>query len=144
MGEGLGSSKWVTSGFTAISVATLGDKWGLAAPVPINLVRWGFIVAGGVVLPVDQGIVALDKRVQAGSDVNRVEAWGGTITQAATVPRGTQLYNQPTTILQLNPGEEIVFEVTDAWSAGSVVFAVEYLQQPFVKPRIPTSFQKAV
>ena len=113
------------------SVASTGDKAVWAPPVPVNIVRWGFIIAG-TALPVDQGVLALDKQPTAGSASGRVDAYGGTITVAAVTALGTVCYNEPTEVLPVMPGEAVVFEVTDAWSAGVVTFFVEYRPLPFI------------
>ena len=77
--------------------------------------------------------IAADHRVTAGSDTGRVNAAVGTISATADVGQGKGLYSEPATPFQVDPGEQLVFEITDAAdTAGTGYIWVEYSELPFV------------
>lgn len=57
-------------------------------------------------------VIALDRRVKAGTDTNRVEVT--TITKLVTSCQGYCFYAIPTTATTVDAGEELVVEVTTA------------------------------
>lgn len=96
---------------------------------PFNVYRFGFVVdsstASGTTL-----VVSLDKRVDAGTDTGRVEL--GTLQPTATVAQGDGLWIDLTARQEVNPGEELVFEVkTAAGVAATGHVFVEGVEYPF-------------
>lgn len=137
-----------------------GDKFILTVPVPILIYRWGFITielmdpdAGGFVLE-------LDKRVTVGTDTGRVNLTNITRADADTVAAGSVVANEvvlpvaeaagddtltggatpqtsvvnvgPNGPARIEPGEEVVVEVTNAVGAASTGYVwIEYAQLGF-------------
>lgn len=128
-----------------ISVASTGDKAVYTPSMPIRIIRWGSIwdVAPTVTAPV----LELDFRPTAGSDTNRVagsvasgiDTAGGTITCPAIAGAGmTQgagvFHNVNAGPLSASgpegfvvfPGQQVVYKVATAATAGSGFFFMEY------------------
>ncbi len=129
----------------------IGDKFIFTPAAPVDIYRWGYVTyeaqdpdAGGFV-------IALDKRITAGSDTGRVEQATITRADAEVTGAGKEVYNRvvlpvaevvsgdgskfnvgPNGPLHLSPGEEAVIEVTNAVGAAStgVVF-IEYADLAF-------------
>lgn len=104
---------------------------------PIRVFRWGIIPT--VLLDVGAGFVAaLDLRPTIGSDTGRTNP-GGTITRTADVAVGAGVYNDLsasglTPPIDVDPGEQLVFEVSDAADTGGTIIAfAHYLERPFVQ-----------
>lgn len=121
-----------------VSIATTGDKASFAPSQPVNVVRWGCIATVAIT---GAPVITLDKRVTLLSDTGRVngataagvDTAGGTLTPG-TLAVGKGAYrevNQVPGPFKLAPGEEAVFEVTTAATAGTVVFFVEYEAEGF-------------
>jgi hypothetical protein len=138
----LGEHLVITSGFTPIVLTSTGNKWGYASMVPFDLVRWGFGVT--TAFAVDACVVACDKRIAIGSDAGRIDAAGGTISNAAVIAIGQVQYHEPTSRLEVNPGQELVFECTDLNTTAAVVFLLEIQLRPFQEggARLPVSTRK--
>jgi len=145
----------------SVSVASTGDKARFAPSYPIRVRRWGFINLDTGAVDVGAGlVVSLDKRPTTGSDTNRVEL--DTISTGTTdVAVGKGLYsefangfngqsvsaidgstinvapshpdNVPPYPTEVNPGQELVFEVKDAAdTAGAAVeFFIHYEENPW-------------
>lgn len=129
-----------------------GDKFILTKPYPVDIYRWGFITielmdpdAGGFQLD-------LDKRVTVGSDVGRVLVQSIVRADADTVAAGNVIYVEsvlavaqatgedgvslvnvgPAGPVRIEPGQEAVFEVSNAVGAASTGYIwVEYVAHPF-------------
>lgn len=119
---------------TAVSFVTTGDKFLFAPAEPIEIVRWGVLATanfGG------SAVIALDKRITAGSDTGRLDAHGGTLSVGA-LAEGKGAYGEPTKatdplgFLPVDPGEELVVEVTTgATTTGTAYAWIAYLPRPF-------------
>lgn len=119
----------------AAAIGSTGDKFIVTPSGPIDIVRWGVLFNAAITN--DSGIVALDKRVTAGSDTGRLDAAGGTLTVTGNIVAGKGIYVEPSTPLSIDPGQEAVFEVTDAaQNVGNVFYWYEFIERPFVAPRI--------
>lgn len=130
-----GEFEIITSGTTAIALTSTGDKFVVSLPVPFDVYEWGVIVTTGLDATLRQ--INLDKRITAGSDSGRVnDAGGAQIAGSAAVAAGTVLYRRPAAPVQVNPGEQLVFEVTDAAVAGAGVLYVKGRKMPATAPRI--------
>ena len=124
------------------ALASTGDKAFWQPGQPVDIFRWG-IIADGLV---DVGVgltVKLDVRPKVGTDTDRGDGDGGDITITADLAEGDGIYTEECTsaavtadspgILELDPGEEIVFQVTDAAdTAGTGYFFIEFYERPFV------------
>lgn len=129
----------VDAGYTLNST---GDKAFWQPGQPVDILRWG-IIADGLV-DVGAGMtVKLDVRSTVGTDTGRGDGDGGDITITADIAAGDGIYTEELTaaaitasnpgILELDPGEEVVFQVTDAAdTAGNGYFFIEYIELPFV------------
>lgn len=146
MGLGQGENAIASSGMTPIVITAVADGlWRWFPSIPVNLVRVGVVVT--TALANETGVVTFDKRPTPSSDTGRTVI--ATITHTAAVPAGTHFYvnlNPSLAANQLNPGQELIFGVTNLWASGGLVALVEYRPMPFVAgpdSRLPTSFQKA-
>ncbi len=129
----------------ATSAADVGD---FTPVVPIDIIRWGYIV-DQTILDVGAGFtLALDHRPTAGSDSGRVEidtivrtsdlALGKGVVKELVLPvaqvtaeDGSLRDVSGTGPFQVDPGEEIVFEVTDqADTNGDITVWFEYYELP--------------
>lgn len=127
-----------TKEYTAATqvVTSTGDKL-LASPgEPIDVVRFGvtFTAAGGS----GSLVIALEKRITAGSDTGRVTGIAGaalTVTAAqATVGSVHTLDVAP---LQVDPGEEVIAKVTTGLtSTGTAIVFIHAQPRPFQVGRI--------
>lgn len=127
MSIGLGVTK-TYSGAGATLDAT-GDKLVIPIVKPANAYRFGFIVNGATASGTAV-VVALDHRPTAGSDTGRVEL--ASFSPTATVAQGEGVYFDLTVRAEVNPGEELVVEVSTAGAVGATghVF-VEVVEYPF-------------
>lgn len=136
-----------------VDFTATGDKFIFTPALPADVYRWGIIT--NALLDVGAGFVAaLDHRPTAGSDTNRVEK--DTITVSADVAAGQVVYSQaigadadgevgedgtvryvaPTGPVEVNPGEELVIEVTNAAdTAGTGYVFIEYVEKPLAGDR---------
>ncbi len=123
-----------------------GDKITFAPAVPIDIKRWGYICTE-TAKDATACTVALDHRVTAGSDTGRLEidtivlatavALGkGVVTEVllpvaqATAEDGSLRDVSGAGPLQVDPGEEVIFQVTDAAVTGDVTYFLEYYELP--------------
>lgn len=119
-----------------------GDKAFWQPGQPVDIVRWGIIADG--LIDVGAGMtVKLDHRPTVGSDTDRGDGDGGDITVTADIVAGDGIYTEELSaaavlastpaILEVDPGEEVVFQVTDAAdTAGDGYFFIEFIERPFV------------
>lgn len=123
-----------------LTMATAEDKATWAPAMPVDIVRWGYIadtVMGNTV-----AVVALDFRPTIGSDTDRVDGAtnsttfidtaGGVLTSGVATAVGAGEFHNVNPPLQVDPGEEVVFQMTTAPSSGTAFFFIEYEVQPFV------------
>ena len=123
-----------------IGMASTEDKLTFAPLVPIDIVRWGFVA--DVVMGDANTVLAMDFRPTIGSDTARVngatdsttfiDTAGGVLTGTATTAVGKGEYHNVNPPLQVDPGEEVVIEMTTAPASGNAFFFIEYEVQPFV------------
>ncbi len=138
-----------------------GDKFIYTPLNPVDVLRWGLIT--NALLDVGAGFVlALDYRPTAGSDTNRAEkstistgstdvAAGkvvfnmavGADTDGETAEDGTTRFVGPTGPVQVDPGSELVIEVTDAAdTAGTGYVFLEVLEHDPVGTRAANLIEK--
>ena len=129
-----------------IDFTSTGDKMTFSPAQPVNIVRWG--VLANALIDVGAGmIVKADHRPTAGSDASRGDGDVGDITVTADIAQGAGAYTEECgtpaagTVadpliaqkFEVDPGEEVVFQVTDAAdTAGTGRIFVEYEALPFV------------
>jgi hypothetical protein len=113
--------EWMAARATAIT--STGDKAFWSPGMTPHVVRgWALIVTTGI-QAADPVTVSLDKRITAGSDTGRVND----LTASAVIPGGTvagKVYYKDGFQAKVSPGEELVFEVTDASAAGALTFVL--------------------
>lgn len=130
-----------------------GDKYIYTPCAPIDVYRWGFITDAAMDPDAGGFVLALDHRITAGSDTGRTEK--ATITRAdlETVAAGKLVYGRveitvaetvavdgskvnvdPAGPLRVNPGEQVVIEVTNAVGAASTGYVfIDYADLAFNK-----------
>ncbi len=120
-----------------VAVTATGDKFTFAPGCPIEIIRWGIIVKTKV--DVGAGMtIKMDHRPTAGDDTSRTDGTGGAdLTASADIAQGKGAYVEPDKPFEVDPGEEVVFQVTDAAdTAGEVHIFFMYQERPFQPPRI--------
>jgi len=135
-----------------IVFTTTGDKYIVTPSVPIDIYRWGIIYT--TAKDATSMVVTLAKRVTAGSDTGRVVQDTMTDTAAraagvvvqretilpvaqATAEDGSLRNVDPAGPIEINPGQEAVFAVTDAADATGIGYIfVEYIEKPFAGSRV--------
>lgn len=126
---------------TGQAIDSTGDKVFWTPGQPVTILRWGVITYG--TLTIDSGAcdISLDHRPIAGADTNRVEVSVMSLLDGDDDTVSQVFYHDmdpASTVdpvpgpLKVLPGEQVVFEVTDAAGAGDGYFFVEYLCHPFV------------
>lgn len=104
-----------------LSLASAADIGGYAPTFHSVVVRAVSLVvtngdeSGGTTSAI---VVKFDKRPTAGSDTSRGDGDVATLTSSGNVAQGTGLYNDGLNI-RVDPGEEVVCEVTDTGGANS-------------------------
>ena len=135
-----------------VAFTSTGDKFIFTPAMPCDVYRWGLIT--DALLDVGAGFtIALDWRPTAGSDTNRAQK--DTIVKTADVAAGQVLYSEavgavaqatgsdgslvdvaPAGPVEVDPGEELVIEVTDAAdTAGTGYVWIEYVEKPLAGSR---------
>ena len=113
-----------------------GDKFTLTPSVPIDIIRWGVIV-DNTLIDVGAGMtIKMDHRPTAGSDTDRTDGTPSTAEDLVTtvdILAGKGAYVELDEPFEVDPGEEVVFQVTDAAdTAGNGFIFVHYRPRPFV------------
>ena len=117
-----------------VDVTSPGDKVVFTKSFPINIIRWGIIA--DVLIDVGTGLtIKMDHRPIAGSDTGRTNGTPSTavnLVRTTDIAQGKGVYVELTEAFEVDPGEEVVFQVTDAAdTAGTGVLFVEYDRLPF-------------
>lgn len=128
-----------------------GDKFIITRPHPFDVMRWGIITIEAMDPDAGGFVLALDKRVTVGTDTDRVEVDTLTRANADLIAAGHVVYKDvelqvaqatgsdgslvnvgPAGPAHFEPGQEAVFEVTNAVGAASTgyIFA-EIVVRPF-------------
>jgi hypothetical protein len=127
-----------------VDFTSTGDKMIFTPPVPVDIIRWGVIA--NALIDVGAGMVVKgDFRPTSGSDGSRGDGDVGDITLGvdADIAQGEGAYtgrvnpgltgDAQKTPFQVDPGEEVVFQVTDAAdTAGTGLIWVQYQARAFV------------
>ncbi len=139
-----------------VDLTSTGDTIVLTPGVPIDVLRWGIVA--DALIDVGAGMtVSLDHRVTAGSDTGRVEidsfsqttdiAAGAGVSRrltdeaaATTAVDGSTVNTGGTSPYEVDPGEQLVFDVDDAAdTAGTGYVFIEYLVKPAQGTRYTTT-----
>ena len=123
-----------------LGMASTEDKLTFAPLMPIDIVRWGYVV--DTILGDTNTVLAMDFRPTVGSDTARVngatdsttfiDTAGGVLTAVVATAVGKGDFHNVNPPLQVDPGEEVVIEMTTAPASGTAFFFIEYEVQPFV------------
>ncbi len=124
-----------------VALNSTGDKMVFTPGAPVNIIRWGVIA--DALIDVGAGMtIKADWRRTAGSDSSRSDGTCGDITVTADISQGQGAYTEecatPATtavkaVFLVDPGEQVVFEVTDAAdTSGTGMIFVDYELLPFV------------
>lgn len=119
----------VESGVVAIDA--VGDKFTWTPATPVRIIRVG--ITGTTAYTHGSGaIIALDKNASDGDGTyTRGDGDIGTIAVAASFGPGLVNYIEPASRLEMVPGDQLIFQVTQAATAGDGVVWVEYQKLPF-------------
>lgn len=117
-----------------VDLTSTGDKLVWTPGTPVNIIRWGIIA--DALIDVGAGMtVKMDHRPTAGSDSSRTDGTPSTavnLVTAVDVAAGKGIYVDLSEAFEVDPGEEVVFQVTDAPdTAGTGVIFIEYDRLPF-------------
>ena len=125
---------------TEILAATAQDKAIFAPAIPVNIVRWGYIVT--TVLGDATQVLAMDfipitgfgdlstDRVD-GAVTAGVDTAGGTITSGEATAVGKGHFHNVNPKLKVDPGEAVVIEATAAPASGDYYIFIEYEMEGF-------------
>ena len=125
-----------------LAMDSTGDKATFSKGIPVDVIRWG--VLADALIDVGAGFtMKCDKRPTMGSDASRGDGDFGDITTIVDIAQGAGVYTEEITATavtnsvpnfnELDPGEELVFQVTDAAdTAGTGIVFIEYRVRPFV------------
>ena len=102
----------------AQAVTSTGDKGTYHTGTVPHMVRRIACIVTTATTASDPTTVSYDKRVLVGSDTGRVTGGIGTIIIPGGTAAGTVVYKDVSVLL--NPGDEIVMNVSDASTAGAV------------------------
>lgn len=116
------------SATAGLAIATTGDKAVLAVPFKCELVRFAIVVTDA---NANAAVVALDQRVTAGTDTGRVEV--SEVSKGAVNGQGKMFYQDATSRVLLDEGDELVVEVKTAAASG-VAWAVAIVREV---PEVP-------
>lgn len=127
----------LTSGTAVLDLTSTGDKaiWGpVCAPCYIRMVAVTLNATPG-----DAGVLKGDLRLTRGSDTNRTDGTVFTINLATThtVTAGSVskvIFHYPTNPPLIYPGQEVVFEVTDASASVSAAKASFWVESVYEDP----------
>ena len=120
---------WLGAG-TVIS--TTGDKATFTPATPVRVLRVG-VIGTATYTHGSGAIIKVDKNLSNGAGAyTRGDGDGGVLTVPAAFVNGKMVYtNVPP--YELDPGDQLIFEVTQASTAGSVAYTVEYEKMGFQK-----------
>lgn len=124
-------------GVTADDLSATGDAaWIYDVVSPITVVRIGALVT--TVLVGVACVVAFDRRILTGSDTGRTAgldgAATGIITIAALQAAGKVTYKDCR--VDLNPGDQVVPEVTTAATSGAARYFIEFVARDETAPNL--------
>lgn len=113
-----------------VAIDALADAATFTPAGPVRVVRIG--VTGTTAYTHGSGaIIKADKNLSNGNGTyTRGDGDGGTLTVDSTFAAGKVNYAEPSPY-ELNPGDQLIFQVTQAASAGDGVVWVEYEHLPF-------------
>lgn len=123
---------------SASSLTATADIFTFTPGEPVDIVGWGIIVT--TASQVGTGMtVKGDKRPTAGSDTSRGDGDVGSLVVAAGEDKaaGKGWYKRLTKPVELNPGQELVIEVTNAADTAGAGYAfVRYTPRPMSGSRL--------
>lgn len=99
------------TGTTNLDLTSTGDKARWAPGLAPVIVRQVAVIVNAA--PGDAGVVKIDKRPTYGSDTSRGDGDGGVINMLTSHAAGNVIYKSGLNVT-VNPGQELVAEVTDA------------------------------
>lgn len=114
-----------------VAIDSTGDKATFTPSAPVRVVRIG--VTGTTSYTHGSGaVIAADKNISDGDGTyTRGDADGGELTVDSGFDAGLVNYNEPSAGYVLDPGDQLIFQVTQAASAGDGVVWVEYERLAF-------------
>lgn len=129
-----------------IALDSTGDKFTFTPSFPIEIVRWG-LIADALVDVGAGAVVKLDFRPTAGSDTGRSDGSPAAETTPTGTPRNiststddiaagkvanVELNTPASPPFQVNPGQQVVVQVTDAAdTAGTAIAYIHYRRRAF-------------
>lgn len=116
-------------------VSGTGDLGTFTPAFPCEVVGFGYIVTTAIVDAAGGLVMKADKRPTAGSDTNRGDGDAGvmTLTSAqANAVAGKVLMCRPAQPLTVQPGEQVVIELTTAPDSGAALPFILYRHKPTI------------
>jgi len=106
--------EYVVLGNSQIAIGSTGDKLTITTPMKCTVERVFAVIEGGSAHATG-AIIKFEERPTAGSDTGRGDGDVGVISKTGgTNQQGKYLYEEPTTLLTLLEGGQVVVEVTTA------------------------------
>ena len=97
----------------ALAMDSTGDKATLTIPYKCKVMRV-FALVEGTSSHATTGVVKFDKRPTAGSDTSRGDGDVGAISKSASNQQGKYLYEDPSSEILLDEGDQVIVDVTTA------------------------------
>jgi hypothetical protein len=128
-------AQYITETSGQVTLTSTGDKFLFASGAPIDVIRWG--VLADALIDVGAGMtIKMDHRPTLGSDTSRTDGTPTTAENLVTtsdIAAGAGGYVELDDPFQVDPGEELVFQVTDAAdTAGTGLIFIQYRIRPFI------------
>lgn len=118
----------------SFDIGATGDNLFVWTPAtPVEIIRIGLIGSAAEAYTHGSGaIVKADINSSDGDGTyTRGDGDGGTITVASTFDIGLVNYHEMTSRVRLRPGDQLIFQCTQAATAGAAFGFVEYRKLPF-------------
>lgn len=114
-----------SAGAYVVDLTTTGDKARWAPGVRPYVVRGVAVILNAV--PGDAGVIKFDKRITYGSDTGRGDGDVAVVNLATTHAAGEAIVKMGLNV-EIQPGQEIVVEATDASASVSAARVVLFLE----------------
>jgi hypothetical protein len=116
-------------GTAGIATNSTGDKWIFTIPFKCEVTRVACVVEG-TSANATAAVIKFDKRPTAGSDTGRGDGDVGVLSKTASVSQqGKMLYEDPTSRVTLDEGDQVVVEVTTADGAANAMCPILYIRE---------------
>jgi len=119
-----------------------GDQGTFTPVFPSEIVEFGYIITTAVVDAAGGLVLKCDVRPVAGSDTDRTDGTGGTLTltaaQANALTAGKVMRSRPNQPITVMPGQQAVLELTTAPDSGAGIPFIVYREKPAYRDAVET------